>query len=117
MIQFFKGEYPMKSKFISILAVSAILFVGFFPFVAAMADDQTCTLIADAEKVRLTVWDEDAEEERQGKIFEGWLQSGERKKIQSTTGFIVFNYKLADDDRSYGDNHQACKDGNSIRVP
>jgi hypothetical protein len=48
---------------------------------------------------------------------EGWLESGDRKKVQSATGFIVFSYKEAEDDRSYGDNHKTCKGGNTIRVP
>ena len=107
----------MKSKSITILTVFAILVASFFPFVAAVANDKTCMLKADANKVHVTVWDEDSDQDRQGKIFEGWLESGERKKIQSNTGFIVFSYKLADDDRSYGDNHKTCKGGNTIRVP
>ena len=107
----------MKSKSITIWTVLAILVASFFPFVAAVANDKTCTLKADANKVHVTVWDEDSEQDRQGKIFEGWLESGEKKQIQSTTGFIVFSYKLADDDRSYGDNHKTCKGGNTIRVP
>ena len=80
-------------------------------------DENTCTLKADADKVHITVWDEDSGQDRQGKIFEGWLESDESKKIQSTTGFIVFSYKEAEDNRSYGDNHRTCKNGNTIRVP
>ena len=83
----------------------------------AAAEDKNCTFKADAKKVHIIVWDEDSEEDRQGKIFEGQLDSGERKKIQSNTGFIVFSYKLAGDDRSYGDNHRTCKNANAIRVP
>ncbi len=100
-----------------ILAVLAILVACLFPFVDAVADDKTCMLKSDVGKVYVTVWDEDSGQDRQDKIFEGWLESGEQKKIQSTTGLIVFSYKEAEDDRSYGDNHKACKDGNTIRVP
>ncbi len=107
----------MKRLFIPLLAAFAILIAGLLLSVDAAADDKTCTLKADANKAYLVVWDEDSEEDRQGKIFEGQLKSGERKKVQSTTGFIVFSYKLADDDRSYGDNHRTCKSGNTIRVP
>ena len=107
----------MKHKSTTILAVLAILIASFFPFVAAVANDKTCRLVADETKVHVIVWDEDSEEERQGKIFEGWLESGQEKKIHSTTGFIVYSYKLAVDDRSYGDNHKRCKGGNTIRVP
>jgi hypothetical protein len=107
----------MKPIAITRVAVFSILIAGLFPSLDAAADDKTCTFKADADKVYITVWDEDSEQDRQGKIFEGRLKSGERKKVQSTTGFIVFSYKLADDDRSYGDNHTTCKSGNTIRVP
>ena len=107
----------MKSKSIAIWTVLAILVASFLPFVAAVANDKTCTLKADAKKVHVTVWDEDSGQDRQDKIFEGWLESNEEKKIKSTTGFIVFSYKEAGDDRSYGDNHKTCEGGNTIRVP
>ena len=110
-------EDSMKRIAVPILAVFAILIAGLFPLFDAAAGENTCTLKADANKVHIVVWDEDSEEDRQDKIFEGWLKSGEEKKIQSTTGFIVFSYKEAEDDRSYGDNHKTCKGGNTIRVP
>jgi len=81
----------------------------------AAAADKSCVFKAEAEKVHLTVWDEDSEEDRQGKTFEGWLESGDPKRIQSSTGFIVFSYKLAGDDRSYGDNHRICSGGNTTK--
>ena len=107
----------MKRLTIPILAIFTIIVASFFPFFAAVASDNTCTLKADANKVHVTVWDEDSGQDRQGKIFEGWLESNEEKTIKSTTGFIVFSYKQAGDDRSYGDNHKTCKGGNTIRVP
>jgi len=107
----------MRSLYISLLAVIMIFFAGFIVSFDAIADENTCTFKADSNKVHLTVWDEDSEQDRQGKIFEGWLESGEHKKVQSATGFIVFSYKEAEDDRSYGDNHKTCKGGDIIRVP
>ena len=106
----------MKSIFLTMLAV-AVLITALLPSSEAAADDKTCVLKADAQKVHVSVWDEDSQEDRQDRIFEGWLESGDRQKISSKTGFIVFSYKLADDDRSYGDNHKTCKNGNTIRVP
>lgn len=110
-------EALMKLLYLIRLSVFSILVAGLFPFLDAAADDKTCVLKADVAKVHVVVWDEDSEEDRQDKIFESWLKSGERHKIKSTTGFIVFSYKLAEDDRSYGDNHRNCKNGNTIRVP
>ena len=98
------------------MAFFAIVFASLFNFVDAAADDKTCIIRSDAGKVYLTVWDEDSDGDRQDKIFEGWLKSGERQTIKSTTGYINFSYKSADDDRSYGEN-TICKDGNTIRVP
>ena len=107
----------MKPIVLALLAVFTLFISGFFPLMDAAAEDRTCVFKADAKKIHLTVWDEDSQEDRQDKTFEGWLESGDRKKIQSSTGFIVFSYKLAGDDRSYGDNHRTCKNGNTIRVP
>jgi len=107
----------MRRLFIPLLAVFTILFAGFFISFDAVAGENTCTFKAVAGKVHVTVWDEDSGGDRQAKIFEGWLESGEQKEIQSTTGLIVFSYKEAEDDRSYGDNHKICKSGNTIRVP
>ncbi len=107
----------MKPISLILLSVFLTLFAGLFISFDAVADENTCTLKADMNKVHITVWDEDSGQDRQDKIFKGWLESGQEKKIQSTTGFIVFSYKAADDDRSHGDNHKTCKGGNTIRVP
>jgi uncharacterized protein YxeA len=107
----------MKSIFIPIISVFISIIAGLFLCFDAAADENTCTLIADENKVHIVVWDENSEEERQNKIFEGWLEPGEEKNIQSTTGFIVFSYKEAEDDRTFGDNHEICKDGNIIQIP
>ena len=98
-------EDSMKRISVPILAVLAFLVASLFPFVDAVADDKTCMLKSDVGKVYVKVWDEDSGQDRQDKIFEGWLNSGELKKIQSSTGFIVFSYREAEDDRSYGKNH------------
>ena len=76
-----------------------------------------CVCLVGALLLQVKVWDEDSEEDLQGKIFEGWLESGGRQKVQSATGFIVYSYKEAEDARSYGGNHKKCKGGNTIRVP
>ena len=85
----------MKPFGLPLLAVFTILASGLFLFEDVVAEDKTCVFKADAKEVHITVWDEDSGEDRQGKIFEGALESGDRQKIQSTTGFIVFSYKLA----------------------
>ncbi len=107
----------MKSLPLILLSAFTVFAAGLYPFSDASAEDKTCIFKADAGKVHLTVWDQDSEQDRQDKIFEGWLASETRQKVTSKTGFIVFSYKLADDDRSYGDNNRKCENGNIIRVP
>ena len=53
----------MKSKSIAIWTVVAILVTSFSPFGAAVANDKTCMLKADANKVHVTVWDEDSSQD------------------------------------------------------
>ena len=113
---FCNPEDLMKSISFILLSLLVIFVAGQFPIAKAAADEKTCVLKADAD-VHVTIWDEDSGEDRQDKIYEGDLKSGARHKITSKTGFIVFIYKRADDDRSYGDNHRNCKNGNIIRVP
>jgi len=110
-------EDSMKRISAPILGVIAILIASFFSFTNAVANDKTCMLKALVGEVFVTVWDEDSGQDRQAKIFEGSLKSGELKKITSSTGYIVFSYKEPGDDRSYGNNHKTCGGGNIIHVP
>ena len=104
-------------KRISVLKMvfHAILIASYFP-VDAAADDKTCVLKAGSDKVHVLVWDEDSDGDRQDKIYEGWLESGQRQTIKSATGYINYSYQQADADRSYGEN-STCKGGNTIQVP
>jgi hypothetical protein len=95
----------------------AVISISFLPVLNVHADDNTCVLKADSAKVFIAVWDDDSDGDRQEKIFEGWLESGDRQTINSKTGYIDYSYQLADDDRSYGDNFKTCSGGNTIRVP
>ena len=95
----------------------ALTYISILAIFNAAAEANTCMLKANIAKVYVAVWDDDADGNRQDKIFEGWLESGERQKIKSQTGYIDFSYKSANDDRSYGDNLKACSGGNTIRVP
>ncbi len=107
----------MKRLSLSKLAFLVIAVASLLPFFDAVADDKTCVLKSDMAKVYITVWDDDSDGDRQGKIFEGWLESGKCQTIKSQPGYIDYSYKLANDDRSYGDNFKTCSGGNTIRVP
>lgn len=107
----------MKHIALPILTVFAILIAGLFPLFDAAADDQTCLFKADTEDVHVYVQDKDDDGNDQDKVFEGWIKAGQEVQIRSQTGRISYSYKERSDDRSYGDNHAECKDGNVIRVP
>ncbi len=107
----------MKSISMPILGFFAFMAVIFLSYADADANENTCMLKSIVDEVFVTVWDEDSGQDRQGKIFEGSLKSGELKKITSSTGYIEFSYKEPNDDRSYGNNHKRCKGGNTIHVP
>jgi hypothetical protein len=107
----------MKRICLPLLAVFAILITGLFPLFDAAADDQTCKLKADTDDVHVFAWDEDDERERMDNVFEGWIKAGQEVQIRSQTGLITYNYRERSTDRSYGDNHAVCKNGNTIRVP
>lgn len=107
----------MKRLSKSIISFLAMIIFSLSSLVNAVADDKTCFIKSDVSRVYLTVWDEDSDGDRQDKIFEGWLESGKRQAIKSTTGYINYSYKLADDDRSYGGENRSCEGDNTIRVP
>lgn len=107
----------MKPIRFILLSAFTILAAGLFNFGDAVAEDKTCFFQAEEGKVHIWVWDEDSEQHRQDKIFEGWLTSEQPQKVTSKTGFIVYNYRLVDDERSYGNYNRICKNGNTIRIP
>ena len=107
----------MKYIILPILAVSAILCAGLvYPF-DALADDKTCILKAGAQDVHVYVQDKDDQGEDLDRVFSGWIKSGQEVQIRSQTGRISYSYKERSEDRSYGDNHAECKNGQIIRIP
>lgn len=55
--------------------------------------------------------------EREYVTWEGWVKRDNRKQYVSKTGQVRYDYKTSIDDNIMGDNHAACKDGNTISVP
>ncbi len=107
----------MKGLSLPILAVFAVLIAGLLPLFDAAAEDLTCKFKADSMDVHVFAWDEDNERERMDEVFVGWIKAGQEVQISSKTGLITYNYRKRAADRSYGDNHATCKNGNTIRVP
>jgi len=82
----------------------------------ARAGEKTCILYARLGNVSVTVWDYDISGNRQDVIYRGRLEKGEKQKINSYTGIIIFSYQPYGDDKSYGDNRGTCEKGNTIEV-
>jgi hypothetical protein len=114
---FDKKEDSMKRLSLPILAVFSVLIAGLFLFSDAAAEDLTCKFKADSGDVHVFAWDEDDERERMDSVFEGWIKAGQEIQISSKTGLITYNFRKRTADRTYGDNHATCKNGNTIRVP
>ena len=107
----------MKHNYIIVLTFLAIFVTSVFPIGDAVADDKTCVLKAGTDDVHLYVQDKDDAGNDQGTVFEGWIKAGKKVKVKSHTGRIAYSYKVRSGDRTHGDNHARCKDGNTIRVP
>ena len=107
----------MKIKSYIHLPIFVVIIAGFLLSVNAAADDNMCLLKAQKGKFYVTVWNANIKQERQDKIFEGWIVSPELKEIKSRTGLIVIRYKKSDDDRPSGDKQETCEREEIIRIP
>ena len=87
------GE-KMKRLFLSKITFLAFISISILAIFNVAAEANTCVLKANMGKVYVAVWDDDSDGDRQDKIFEGWLESGERQTIKSQTGYIDFSYIL-----------------------
>ncbi len=110
-------ENRMKSMMISRMVFLTIAATILFPIVYATADDNTCLLKAREGKFYVTIWNANFKQERQDKIFEGWIVSPELKEIKSRSGLIVINYKKIDNDRFSEDKQETCDREEIIRIP
>ncbi len=99
----------MKHFAVMILSFFITLIAGLFLCFDAAADENICTLKTNADKVHVKEWDEDSDQDRQGKIFKGWLKSGKKKRSKVPPALLFSAIKEAEDDRPYGDNHKTCK--------
>jgi hypothetical protein len=100
----------------SLMKIFLLIALLYFAPVAA-ADDKWCWLEATIERayVYVTEWDEDGANEN--RLWEGWIEQDERQKITSARGQINYDYRLASDDRTYGDNSADCDNGNTVTIP
>jgi hypothetical protein len=50
-------------------------------------------------------------------LYQGTIPKGQKQLIESSQGKIKFSYRLSSEDRTYGDNHADCANGNVISSP
>jgi len=100
------------SLVINLLLIAIINFPS-----AASADDKLCWFEATIERTYVHVTEMDEEGANETNLWKGWIEQGERQKIKSARGQISYDYRLASDDRTYGDNSADCDNGNTVRIP
>jgi len=91
------------SLVINLLLIAIINFPS-----AASAGDKLCWIEATIERTYVHVTEMDEEGANDTNLWEGWIEQGERQKIKSARGQISYDYRLASDDRTYGDNSADC---------
>ena len=83
----------------------------------AAADDTSCYLRPVMDDVSLYVYEFEPGSTIEKHLFKGVVKKGDKQKIESATGKIVYSYQVVSEDRSYGNNHERCVRGNWINVP
>ena len=100
----------------SLVIILLSVTIMYFPS-GASADDKWCWLEATIERAYVYVTEMDQDGVTETRLWEGWIEQGERQKIESARGQIIYDYRLTSDDRTYGDNSADCDNGNTVSVP
>ncbi len=107
----------MNTFFKHLLVIILLLIaVMYYPSVVS-AEDKWCWLEATIERTYVYVTELDEDEANETILWEGWIGQDERQKINSATGQISYDYRLASAGRTYGDNSADCDNGNTVRIP
>ena len=77
-----------------------------------------CYLNAEMEDVYVYVIEfADPDRVMEKVLYMGTISKGQKQLIKSSSGKIQFDYRSSSDDRTYGDNHADCVNGNVISIP
>jgi len=110
-------NYRRANAGIIALALFSSLLTNLFLPSAIWADDKSCWIEASMEKVHVRVTEMDADGSGKTMLWAGWIEQGDRQRIESTRGQITFSYQMASEDRTYGDNSTFCSNGNTVSIP
>jgi hypothetical protein len=107
----------MKNPTFLIIVVT--LLTGLILAAEAIGQDKSCQFEATGpDDVYLVIREKTGSgETREYVMWEGWIKKYQQKQYSSQTGQVDYDYKLSSGDRTYGDNHSSCEDGNIIRIP
>ena len=106
-------------KIPTLLIIVATLLTGLVLAAEAIGQDKSCQFEATGpDDVYLVIREKTGSgETREYVMWEGWIKKYQQKQYASQTGQVDYDYKLSSGDRTYGDNHSSCEDGNIIRIP
>jgi len=110
-------NYRRANAGIIALALFSLLLTNLFFSSAIWAEDKSCWIEASMEKVHVYVTEMDADGSGETKLWGGWIEQGDRQRIESTRGQIIFSYRMASEDRTHGDNSTFCGNGNTVSIP
>ena len=110
-------NYRRANAGIIALALFSLLLTNLFFSSAIWAEDKSCWIEASMEKVHVYVTEMDADGSGETKLWGGWIEQGDRQRIESTRGQIIFSYRLASGDATYGENSTSCGNGNTVSIP
>jgi hypothetical protein len=120
-VDFFRPYDDRKNKMKNLahLTILTILLTCLIAPLEAMAQDKSCWFeAAGPDDVYLMIREKTGpDESREIVVWEGWIKKYQQKQFTSQTGEIRYDYRLSSDNRTYGDNHRSCEDGNIIRIP
>jgi hypothetical protein len=107
----------MKNPTLLIIVVA--LLTGLILPAEAIGQDKSCQFEASGpDDVYLVIREKTGSgETREYVVWKGWIKKYQLKQYASQTGQVSYDYRLSSDDRTYGDNHSSCEDGNIIRIP
>ena len=107
----------LANIYIITIGLLALLLTNLLFPTAIWADDKSSWLEASMEKVHVYVTEMDADGSGETTLWEGWIEQGDRQRIESTQGQIIFSYRMASEDRTHGDNSTFCGNGNTVSIP
>ena len=106
-----------EKQLLTVAVLIAIISFGTLSAPESSAADYFCWIKAGNTDANITVRDMDRDgNPLRGSIWKGQVKSGQRQRIESTTGRISYSYARAVESRKRGANYNPCTNGNTIQL-